>query len=64
MWRETNLFGIYLPPLLVYMAVALAMYVPVRLLLIRLRLFRWVWNPPLAEIALFVCIVGILVRWL
>ncbi len=64
MWRETNLFGIYLPPLLVYMAVALALYVPARLLLIRLRLFSWVWNPPLAEIALYVCIVGILVQWL
>lgn len=64
MWRETNLFGIYLPPLLVYMTVALALYVPARLLLIRLRLFRWVWNPPLAEIALYVCIVGILVQWL
>ena len=64
MWRETNVFGIFLPPLLVYMAIAAVLYVPVRLLIIRLRLFRWVWNPPLAETAIYVCIVGLLVGWL
>jgi hypothetical protein len=64
MWRETNLWGIYLPPLLVYMAVAAVVYVPLRLLMIRLRLFRWMWNPPLAETAIYVCIVGLLVGWL
>ncbi len=64
MWRETNVFGIFLPPLLVYMAAAAVLYVPVRLLLIRLRLFRWMWNPPLAETAIYLCIVGLLVGWL
>ena len=64
MWRETNLWGIYLPPLLVYMAIAAVLHVPVRLLIIRLRLFRWMWNPPLAETAIYVCIVGLLVGWL
>ncbi len=64
MWRETNLFGIFLPPLLVYMAAALVVYVPIRLALSRLQLFRWMWNPPLAETAIYVCIVGILAGWL
>jgi hypothetical protein len=64
MWRETNLFGIYLPPLLVYMASALALYLPVRLLLVRLGVFRWISNTPLAEGAILVCILGALVRWL
>lgn len=64
MWRETNLFGIYLPPLLTYMAVALALALLVRWIMVRLGLFRWVWNPPLAETALYVCILGALLRFL
>ena len=63
MWRETNLFGIYVSPLLTYMLVAGLAYLPVRFVLIRLRLFRWTWNPPLVEVGLFVCILGVLVNW-
>ena len=64
MWRETNLFGIFFSPLLVYFAVAGVAYVPIRMVLIRWRLFRWTWNPPLAGTAIFVCLVGLLIRWL
>ena len=63
MWRETNLFGIYLSPLLVYMLAAGLIYAPIRAALISFRLFRWTWNPPLVEVGLFVCILGILVNW-
>ncbi len=63
MWRETNLFGIYVSPLLTYMAVAGLVYAPIRFVLIRLRLFRWTWNPPLVEVGLFICILGVLVNW-
>ena len=61
MWRETNLFGIYLSPLLVYILVAGLIYAPIRAVLTRFRLFRWTWNPPLVEMGLFVCILG---NWL
>lgn len=61
MWRETNLFGIYFSPLLAYMLVTGLVYAPIRVALIRLRLFRWTWNPPLVEVGLFVCILGLLV---
>ena len=64
MWRETSLFGIYVSPLLTYMVVAGLIYAPLRLLLIRLRVFRWTWNPPLAEMGLFICLTAVLVRWL
>ena len=63
-WRETNLFGILFSPLLVYLGAAGLIYAPLRWLLVRLRLFRWTWNPPLASTAIYVCIVGALVRWL
>ena len=64
MWRETNLFGIYVSPLLVYMLAAGIVYAPLRYLCIRLRLFRRLWNPPLAEMAMFICILGLLLAWL
>ena len=63
MWRETNLGGVYLPPLLAYATVALLVSVVMRAVMIRLRLFRWTWNPPLAETALFVCILAVLLRF-
>lgn len=45
------------------MLVAGLAYLPIRFVLIRLRLFRWTWNPPLVEVGLFVCILGVLVNW-
>ena len=64
MWRETNLFGIFMSPLVVYMAAALVLSVLARLALVRLGLFRWVWNPPLAQAALYLCILGALLSFL
>ena len=64
MWRETNLLGVYMSPLIAYMAVAALLYAALRYTLIRLGAFRWVWNPPLAEVGLYSCILGMLVAWL
>ncbi len=61
MWRETDVAGVFISPLIGYMAAALLIYLPLRFLLTRLRLDRWAWNPPLADAGLYVCIVGILV---
>lgn len=63
MWRETNFGGVYLPPLLAYMLVAALVFLPVRWVIARLRLRRWVWNPRLAETAIYLCILGVLVTW-
>lgn len=64
MWRETNFFGVFLPPLIVYMLCALAAYLPLRWLLNRLDLFRRMANPPLAGAAIYACILALLVGWL
>ncbi len=64
MWRETNLFGVFLPPLIIYMLCALAAYLPLHWLLNRLDLFRWLANPPLAVAAIYTCILALLVGWL
>lgn len=58
MWREVEVFGVLLPPVLAYGAAAVVVYLPVRWGVGRLRLWRFVWNPPLAEAGLFVCVLG------
>ena len=64
MWRETNVAGVFFSPLIAYMLGALLIFLPLRWLLIRLRLNRWVWNPLLAEAGLYVCVLGALVSLL
>ena len=64
MWRETNLAGIYLPPILIYMVTAFLLTRSTRIVMARLGMFRSIWNPPLAEAAMYLCIVGLLMRLL
>ncbi len=64
MWREVNVLGVFMAPLALYMLLALVLYLPLRLVLVWLRLLAWTWNTPLAETALYVCILGALVTWL
>ena len=64
MWRETNVAGVFFSPLVAYMLDALLTYLPLRWLLIRSGLLRWVWNPPLAEVGLYICLLGALVALL
>jgi hypothetical protein len=63
-WREADIGGVFFSPLVVYMVVALLIWLPIRWGLERLRLTRWIWNTPLAEAGLFVCILGALVAFL
>jgi fructose-specific phosphotransferase system IIC component len=63
MLRETNIFGIFISPLVSYMFVALLAYLVLRPVLVWLRIQRWAWNVPLAETAIYVCILGALIRF-
>lgn len=63
MWRETNIFGIFISPSIAYMLAALLAYVCMRPVLVWLGLQRWAWNVPLAEFALYVCILGLLITF-
>jgi hypothetical protein len=64
MWRETNIFGIYVSPLLVYALVALLLWLPLRYVMIWLRLGRWLDNPAIAQLTLYLCLLAALVTWL
>ena len=63
MWRETNVFGIFLPPIIVYMLAALILLLALRVVLLWVHAYRWIWNSALAETALYVCILGALLTW-
>ena len=64
MWRETSLFGIFFPPLIVYALVALLLLLPLRWGLLRFRVLRWMENPAIAFLSLYLCILAALVMWL
>ena len=64
MWRETNVAGVLMAPIVPYALLALAIYIALRPLLVQLRIQRWTWNTPLAEAGLYVCILSLLVVFL
>ena len=64
MWSETNVFGISMSPLVVYAFVALLLWIPLRSAMLRLRLTRWLDNPSIAHLALYLCVLAALVTWL
>lgn len=63
MWKETNIAGVFMAPILPYMLVALIIYLLLRPVLIGLHFSRWTWNTPLAETGVYVCILSLLVAF-
>jgi protein AaeX len=66
-FTEINLFGIYVAPIAVIMAVAWIVYLLIRRAADRFGLTSLVWHPALFELALYVIIVSSIVvmiaRW-
>jgi len=66
-FNEINLFGLYVAPIAVIMAVAWVVYLVVRRTGDRFGLAQRVWHPALFELALYVIIVSSIVvmiaRW-
>lgn len=60
MWRELNVAGIYLPPLLAYLFVAFLAYLPLRMVLTRIGFWRWTWNQPVAEVGVYTGLLALL----
>lgn len=51
---ETDLYGIFVPHLLICGLVALAMATATSWLVARMRLYRFFWHPPLVDLCIFV----------
>jgi hypothetical protein len=64
---EIDLYGVFIPPLLVWVGAALPLTAVLRRLLRWFGLYRLVWHRPLFDFALLVIVVGALVavstRW-
>lgn len=52
--------GIYLPAFLGFLAVTGVVYVLLRLVLLRLHVYRFFWHPALAGAALFIILLAII----
>ena len=61
MRSDLDLGGVLVSPFVAYAAGALAILVVLRLVSARLRISRYVVNPPLAEAGLYVCILALLI---
>lgn len=55
-----DLYGVYVPTLLLLLLVAYAVKSLLRALLARLGFYRLVWHPPLFNLALYVLVLGTL----
>jgi hypothetical protein len=55
---EIDLYGVLLPPLLVWLGVALVLAALLRTLLARIGFYRLVWHRPLFDLALLVILIG------
>lgn len=68
MTGEIDLYGVFVPSLLLWLAVALPLTAVLRRLLARLGFYRLVWHRPLFDLALLVSTLGGVVafagRWM
>ena len=55
---EIDLFGVFLPPLLVWLGIGLVLSTALRWALYRRGLYRYVWHRPLFDLALLVILTG------
>lgn len=60
MTGHLNIYGVYVPMLLVVMLVAYLVKSVLGTLFQRLGFYRWVWHPPLFNLALYIMVLGAL----
>lgn len=60
MTGHLNVYGVYVPVLLVAMLAAYGAKSVIAAVLRRLGFYRWVWHPPLFNLALYILVLGAL----
>jgi hypothetical protein len=61
MFSEAQIDSVLFAPIVLYCVLGAIIFVPVRFLLGRIRVFSLVWHPALFEVALYVIITGAVV---
>ncbi len=59
MLKELDFFGVYLSPFVLYLAIALVLFFPLRMLFDRWMIQRYVWHRPLFDISVFMIILSL-----
>jgi hypothetical protein len=60
MLKEINICGIFVAPFAGYLVAALVIFYPVRQLLDRIAVQRWVWHRPLFDFSIFIIILSLI----
>ena len=60
MLKEINIFGVYVSPFVGYLALALIIFFPLRMLFDRWAIQRYVWHRPLFDLSIFVIILSLI----
>ncbi len=60
MLKEINIDGVYFSPFVGYLAAALLLFWPLRMLFDRWALQRYVWHRPLFDLSVFVIILSLI----
>jgi hypothetical protein len=63
MIKEIDLAGVFISPMLGYLAVALVLTGLIRLVLGWIGAYRWIWHRPLFDLSLLVMVLTGLVVW-
>ncbi len=58
--REFVVAGLLISPFVKYALIAGLVFLPVRLILVRLNFQKWFWHPLLAEASVYICILATL----
>jgi len=58
--REFVVAGLLITPFVKFALIALLLFMPIRIVLVRVGFHRWVWHPLLAEAGLYVCLLAVL----
>lgn len=61
MYKEIDLTGVYVAPIILYLLIATPIFLACRWLLARFGVLSFVWHPALFEIALFCLILSLVV---
>jgi len=60
MLKEINLDGIFIAPFAGYLVAAILIFIPVRMLLDRYAIQRWVWHRSLFDMSVFIIILSLI----
>jgi hypothetical protein len=63
MFSEIHVGGVLLAPIVVYASAAMLIFLALRFVLGRIGVIRRLWHPALFELALYVSILSLLVRF-